>query len=429
MSRLASASIVPLAFALFSTLIMPGIVGLMCLRAKYRKGLVWRLGLGYWRTSKARESCLWVHAASVGEIVGIEPLLSGLKGDDSARRLVISTTSLTGLERARKLVGDENASLLPLDTPLCIWLTLRRIRPETIIISETEIWPNLLWMAKLFDIPVVIINGRISDYSWPRYRRLSGVLKLFLGSLRYCLVQTSRDAERFVVLGVEAQNVKAVGCSKFDKLGMEISPSSCELFAEDLGIDLNRPCLVLGSVRPKEDKIMLEAWQWVREKGFDLQLIVAPRHQECFGDVAKLMSGMGIDFVQRSQKVKVGASGVVLLDTLGELVYAYAISSVAFVGATLVDIGGHNPLEPARFGLPVLVGPYHSNVRDIVQDLASEGALFVVHSSEEAGKVLVDLVSDAKLSGELGEKAKAVWQKNIGATERILESLGELGVL
>ena len=388
----------------------------------------WRAGLeerlrprgweDIWRTAGGKT--IWLHAASVGEVSGAEPVLEGLQNEGP---LIITTTSVTGKEKAEALGFARSAQILPYDHPCCWRSVFRYGGPRLVVITETEIWPNFLFTLRERKIPVVLINARLSNYSFPRYLKFRRFLKPVVETISLVLAQSAADAERFEALGLPAEKVLVTGSSKYDRETPILSAEEKSSLASLYGLDLSRPVFVAGSVREHEDEIVVRAFKDAAQQYPELQLLIAPRHPERFAQTAQLLEQEGLHFNRRSAGAAMERRPVFLLDAMGELSRSYGLGTFAFVGATLVNIGGHNPLEPAAFGLPVLAGPYSTNARDAVQDLKQAGAFFEVTNQEQLAGVLCRLLADQAKRGEAGEAARFVARQNVGATARILDRL------
>ncbi|MFN8388693.1 MAG: 3-deoxy-D-manno-octulosonic acid transferase [Bdellovibrionota bacterium] len=391
---------------------------------RWRRSLEERRGLGGWLDSSWQtQDVIWFHGASVGEINGLAPLLSEVRKRFPAVHILVTTTSLTGRDEAQKRRLGDSVLLFPLDHPKYARRVLNRVKPKVVVLAETELWPNFLFSARELNIPVLLVNGRISSYSYPQYTRARAFFRPVLRSLRQILVQTSTDAERFIVIGAEPERVTVCGSTKYSHSSATPSASERTEFADLVGIDPNRPCFVAGSVRSGEDETVIRAYQQALKTVPGLQMIIAPRHPERFEKVARMLRDRGIAYHRRSDGKPAGRNTVVLLDTIGELARAYSIASFAFVGGSLVDIGGHNPFEPAAFREPVLMGPHTSNVADAVEELSSAGGLIRVENETELVSSIVRLAEHPDECLLRGAQAFAVWKRSSGAVERVLPVL------
>jgi len=273
------------------------------------------------------------------------------------------------------------------------------------------------------------VNARISDRSWPRYRALKWLWRPFLAPLSRVLAQSETDAERLKAIGCSAERVSVAGNLKFDVRAAAEADATRQL--KELGPGLR--FVVAGSTLEGEEAALLEAWPRLLAADPQLVLLIAPRHPERFGEVAALLAQSGIAWIKRSEwrsrpgetLKPLGAGEIVLLDTIGELASIYSLAAVAFVGGSLAPAGGHNPLEPAQFGVPIVMGPHYANFRAITEDLLAHDAIQIAEKANLA-KIMVDLISERAAAKALGERAKQVFSQQAGATARCIEALREL---
>jgi 3-deoxy-D-manno-octulosonic-acid transferase len=422
----------------------------MATTQKYREGLLERLGLvrpglrrmgrggGAQASQGARAPVIWVHAVSVGEVLAVSRLVKTLDAELAGYGIVVSTTTRTGQALARERFGVDRVFYCPLDVPWAVRAYLNALQPRMLVLAETEFWPNLLSGCFGRGIPVAVVNARISDRSWPRYRRLRGLWKPFLSRLGRVLAQSQTDADRLKDLGCRPQAVSVAGNLKFDVRAAEESEATRLLRA--MAADLR--LVVAGSTLDGEEAALLEAWPRLLEADPQLAMVLAPRHPERFGAVAALLERSGIPFVQRSDwrdaAPRPGSGGtfesaakplspgqIVLLDSIGELASVYSLAAVAFVGGSLIPAGGHNPLEPAQFGVPIVMGAHYANFRAITEDLLAHRALRIA-AKEELARALIDLLEDSAAAKEMGERARRVFDQQAGATARCTEALKSL---
>ena len=403
----------------------------MATTRKYREGLLERLG--WMRASLGdlgqKHPLIWIHAVSVGEVLAVSRLAGELDRAFPGHRLVVSTTTRTGQDLARNRFGANRVFYCPLDLPWAVRACLNALQPSLFILAETEFWPNLLSACFRRGIPVAVVNARISDRSWPRYRRLRWLWRPFLSRLSRILAQSEIDAERLKAIGCQPKHVAVVGNLKFDVRAVEEAEATRLLRLLGPGQRL----IVAGSTLEGEESALLEAWPRIVEADPKLGLVLAPRHPERFGAVAALLEKSGIPWVRRSdwnsqpastiQPLKPGT--VVLLDTIGELASVYSLAAVAFVGGSLIPAGGHNPLEPAQFGVPIVMGPYYANFRAIVDDLRAQDALRIA-TEEDLVATLTDLLRDSAAAKAMGKRARQVFNQQAGATARCVEALKAL---
>ncbi|MGH9605476.1 MAG: 3-deoxy-D-manno-octulosonic acid transferase [Terracidiphilus sp.] len=427
--------------ALFAALVAGAPLWLwrMATTQKYREGLLERLGwvpdwVAQRRTRADLPPIIWIHAVSVGEVLAVGRLAAEMDQAFPDHQLVISTTTRTGQALARERFGAGRVFYCPLDLPWAVRAHLNALKPRLLVLAEAEFWPNLLNGCFHRGIPVAVVNARISDRSWPRYRRLRQLWRPALSRLARVLAQTETDAERLRALGCAPERVTVAGNLKFDvRAATEIDAAS-RLRALAAGLRL----IVAGSTLEGEESALLEAWPRLLAADPQLAMVLAPRHPERFGAVAALLAQSGVPWVRRSvwgkedsgqgqsrQPRPLVPGQIVLLDTIGELSSVYSLASVAFVGGSLVPAGGHNPLEPAQFGVPIAMGPHYANFRAIVDDLLARHALRIA-GKDELAAALVALLKDRPAAEAMGERAKQVFNQQAGATARCVQALREL---
>jgi len=389
---------------------------------KYREGLSERLG--WVRVHTDKRPTIWLHAVSVGEVLAVSRLVGELERAFPEFRLLISTTTKTGQDLARERFGHERVFYCPLDLPWATRAYLKALKPRMLILAETEFWPNLLSGCNRRGIPVAVVNARISDRSWPRYRFFKRIWRPLLSSLGRVLAQSEIDAERLRALGCGPERVTVSGNLKFDVRAAVGAEATRMLKAGAEGARF----VVAGSTLEGEEAALLEAWPRLLTSDKNLVMVIAPRHPERFAAVAALLDQSGLDWVRRSgwkSEDTLRAGQVVLLDTIGELASVYSLAAVAFVGGSLVAAGGHNPLEPAQFGVPIVMGPHYANFRAITEDLLKHDALRITEK-EDLTKTLMELLSDGETARAMGERAKKVFGQQSGATGRSVEALRSL---
>ncbi len=409
----------------------------MATTQKYRQGLAERLG--FVRRNLARRGAdagspsnarpvIWLHAVSVGEVLAAGRLVADLDLALPGFQVLISTTTRTGQDLACKRFGSDRVFYCPLDVPWAVRAYLNALKPRLLVLAETEFWPNLLHACFRRAIPVAVVNARISDRSWPRYRRLRRLWRSILSRLARVLAQSETDAERLRALGCAPQTVSVAGNLKFDVRAAGESEATRQLKAVMQGLRL----VVAGSTLEGEESALLEAWPRLLKAEPQLAMVMAARHPERFNAVASLLDQSGIPWIRRSdwradevapQPLVPGQ--IVLLDTIGELASVYALASVAFVGGSLVPAGGHNPLEPAQFGVPIVMGPHYANFRAITEDLLAHGALRIT-AKEDLAASLLNLLQDHSAAEAMGERARRVFAEQAGATGRCIEALRSL---
>jgi 3-deoxy-D-manno-octulosonic-acid transferase len=383
----------------------------------YRERLDERFGFG----ARLAPGSIWVHAVSVGEVQAAAPLVHALRARYPASRLVLTTVTPTGAAHARLLFGDAvERRYVPFDLPGSVRRFFDRVQPRVAIILETELWPNLYAECGRRGVPLVLASARISPRSVRRYRRL---VPLFSEALSHGIViaaQSEADAERFRSIGADPARTYVSGNIKFD---IELPAGVVQEGTAWRGaLAGQRPVWVAGSTHEGEEAVILDAHAALCEQLPGSLLILVPRHPKRFAEVAQLLERRRLDWVSRSGGLPIAAGTQVLLgDTMGELVQFYAAADVALVAGSLVPIGGHNLLEPAALGKPILAGPFNFNGEEIYQMLAEAGAVRTVFDAESIADGLVELLGDAAARDRQGERGRAVVEANRGAVGRLLE--------
>jgi 3-deoxy-D-manno-octulosonic-acid transferase len=406
----------------------------MATTQKYREGLAERLGrvrpgIRQPQTDErgVARPVIWLHAVSVGEVLAVSRLVGELDRAFPRHRVLISTTTRTGQALAQERFGANRIFYCPLDLPWAVKAYLKALKPELLVLAETEFWPNFLSACFRRNVPVAVVNARISDRSWPRYKMLGRLWRPILGRISRVLAQSAVDAERLTAIGCRGERVSVAGNLKFDVKATR----NAEVTRLLQGLGLR--WVVAGSTLEGEEGALLEAWPRVLEAAPDLGMVLAPRHPERFASVAALLDRSGIGWVRRSDWNNLAPDAdravlpgqILLLDTIGELASVYSLASVAFVGGSIVDAGGHNPLEPAQFGVPIVMGPHYVNFRAITEDLRAHGAIRTATKDELAG-ALIELLTDRSGAKAMGQRARQVFEEQSGATGRCVEAIAEL---
>jgi 3-deoxy-D-manno-octulosonic-acid transferase len=372
---------------------------------------------------------IWIHAVSVGETRAALPLIKGLRQAWPEHALVLTNVTETGHEVATTMAELDLCLFFPLDLSFVIRRVLDRLNPTLIVIVETEIWPNLIRAAARRRIPLTLVNGRISDRSFPRYLWWRGVLAPLLQQVRLFCMQSRLDSERMIALGASAGSVVTSGNIKFD-MPMSLDEADPALLRGRYRLPMDLPLWICGSTHDGEEAALLSAFAALRDQGAGLALILAPRHPRRVPAVRELLLARQIPFRLRSQLEETSpllARGEVLLvDTLGELLSLYTASDLVFVGGSLVPIGGHNLLEAALVRRPVIFGPYMHNFREISQLVLNAGAGSQVQSPEELPALLTRYLQDPQLGQEQGEAGHQLIAIHSGATARTVALLRTL---
>jgi 3-deoxy-D-manno-octulosonic-acid transferase len=408
---------------------------LLCLALPWASLLVLLRGLRdreYWRGWRERfgrgpvsaGGGLWVHAVSVGEVQAALILIDALRAREPSLPINLTCATPTGRTRAATLLPAVAVSYAPYDLPGSIRRFLKRTRPRMLIVLETELWPNLLREVWRAGVPTVLASARVSERTAARYRRFPGLLHDSLAANVWAGAQSDADAQRLASLGVPHSRVRVLGNIKFDRtVPADVGQRGVALRARYAP---GRCLWAAGSTHPGEEQQVLQAHQRLLQQRPDAMLVLAPRHPQRFDAVAHAIDSMALSYVRRSQAQASAPAAVLLLDTLGELMDFYAASDVAFVGGSLVPVGGHNLLEPAALGLPILTGPYQFNSPQIAQALSERHAVTIVHDAAELGDALIGLMGYAEARQRLGESARAVMEANRGALARLLELIEQV---
>jgi len=400
-------------------------------KGKYRSGFFERLGRVPERLTAAGlatsgpKRVIWLHAVSVGEVLAVCGLIDAMRHTFPEHRIVVSTTTDTSQELARKRFGAENVFYFPMDFAFAIRPYLRALRPELIVLAETEFWPNFLRLAHSSRAGIAVVNARISDRSLPRYRRFPWALKQMLRHIDLFLAQTQPDSERLQSIGAQSARVQVTGNLKFDLNPPPASPI-VESLRRALAAEGAGPILVCGSTVEDEEPPLLKAFENLRVSHPRAVMILAPRHPERFDEVAILLRKLEIPSHRRSRwQGEPLAGGVFLVDSIGELAALYALSDVAFVGGSLVPRGGHNIIEPAQHGVAIVTGSHTENFRDIVTLFQSRDAVRIA-TLAELPLTLMQLLADDAERRALGRRAQETMRSQTGATSRTLAALKTL---
>ena len=393
-------------------------------RRKFHQGFLARLG--FLPLDLKLNSPIWIHAVSVGEVMAIKELVKELKKAYPTKKFVISTVTPTGNKIAQRLVqAGDFVTYLPLDFSLIIRHTLNKIKPSLFIIAETEIWPNLITQLFRRKIPVILVNARISDCAFSGYRKIKLLLKPVLGKLSLFCAQTDRDAQRFKALGVPGGKIRVTGNMKFDVTDYTDSKKDYTDYRRKLALESKDRLLVAGSTHPGEEEMILEVYKDLLNDFPNLKLLLAPRHPERAPELADLIQKFGFAPARLSLYSRIcepaNLRTVFILDTIGQLMNYYAIAEIVFVGGSLIKKGGHNILEPASQGKPILFGPYMFNFRDIVDLFLVHQAAILVYNTEELKRKIKELLSKPEEAADLGRRARDLISENRGATQRTLD--------
>ena len=393
----------------------------------YRRALAQRLGYRYPLAEPTTQPRIWLHAVSVGETLAMAPLVENLLITYPERRILITSTTPTGAEQVQRLFGERvDRCWMPFDTPGAIRRFLGHWQPGILLLAETELWPNSVLQTRARQVPVVVLNARLSERSAHGYARIRALSQPVFSALTAVACQQQADADRFQGLGTPAQQIRVVGSVKFDVTVAKLQ-AHAKALADELSLDVNRPYLMAASTHPGEEALVLEAFGKLRAYFSDLGLLLAPRHPNRTANVRKAAIDDGWRVVTRSSSTAFSASDdVLLIDTLGELGAFTGLASVAFVGGSLVVHGGHNPLEAAGQGVPTVFGPHTFNFEVICEQLLEVGASQRVADVPSLVSALQRWLSVGDEVMQAGQAARDFVAARTGATERQIQWLGEL---
>jgi 3-deoxy-D-manno-octulosonic-acid transferase len=422
---------------------LPYFVWQAVVHRKYLDNLAERLGRlpTAWRADT--RPTLWLHAVSVGETLAALPLLKALRAQFPKHRLIVSTTTATGQQVARERASEaDGVCYFPFDWRFAVRRALAIIRPQAVILIESELWPNLLVECRAQKIPVLVANGRISDRSFRRSQRVQWLFSPLYSNVTRFLMQSAADAERAVVLGADPASVTVSGNLKYD-LGTASLSAEQQATAQKLNeayalSQASTPLIIAGSTAEEagenEELMLVEAFRALRETrvGIHARLLIAPRHPERFATVAAALTETEFQVVRRSTKQADQQADIILLDSIGELAALYPFAQIVFVGGSLVRKGGHNILEPALYGKPIVVGPYMENFRAIAQEFLLHEALLQLNSGDRQALItqlsvaFERLLHEQTYAQQLGANARETIESNRGATERTIAAIVKL---
>jgi len=398
----------------------------LIIRGKWHSGFKIRLGFIPASMIKKFEGkqCIWIHAVSVGEVLAIADLIGQLKDVLPQYTIVCSTVTKTGNKVAIEKLGDTCSIIYaPLDFSCIVNRYISIIKPKIYISMETEIWPNLYTILHKNEIPIIQINGRISDQAFKGYKRVRFLTKRVLDCVSLFYMQSSHDADRIRELGASQERVHIAGNLKFDSL-----PEDTTMRKEDLGFHGNEDIIIAGSTHPGEEEVLIDVFKKLEEEFTELRLVIAPRHIERVDEIIRLIEQNGYKAVRFSQ-IKKGNKGgreIVVLDTIGRLRTLYGLAKIVFIGKSLTIGGGQNMIEPAYFGKPIIVGPLTQNFKNVMNILLSAQALVQVNNADELLIETRSLLANPDRAERIGLAAKQTVLKNQGATEKTVQAVAQL---
>ncbi|MFC1545486.1 3-deoxy-D-manno-octulosonic acid transferase [Gemmatimonadota bacterium] len=376
------------------------------------------------RQRTERFGCIWMHAASVGEVGVLTRVIPHLARQTPELPVVVTTMTSTGRDRSRQLLkGQADHLYLPLDAPVFVKRTINQLHPQALIIAETELWPNLIRKVARYGAPIIMVNARLSGRASRRYRWVRSGMKGVLNAISVICVKSEVDRERFIALGAEPGRVVVTGDLKYEPLPGVVDTPIDER-RSGLGLPAGRPVFTAGSTRQGEEVIVLEAFEHAARQIDDLLMVLAPRYPKRADEVFELIAGSGVRCLRRTELLE-GASAegieVLLLDTIGELEQFFTASDLAFVGGSLVTVGGHNLLEPAMYGVPVLFGPHTGETAGADSLLLDAGGGRRVDDGQSLGEAIVSLMNDEPTRLAMGEAAREAVRQGRGALDGVIE--------
>ncbi|PID40392.1 MAG: 3-deoxy-D-manno-octulosonic acid transferase [Proteobacteria bacterium] len=425
-----------LVFLVALVLLGPVWIPVVCLRRKYRSTMAHRLamagipGKAADRGDTSGHRRIWVHALSVGEVMSAEPLVAALSKKYGAENLVFTASTRTGFQTAQRLMNAHVLAVrhFPFDLLFSVNRAIDVIRPRQVIIVETDIWPNVLLQLRRKRIPVYLVNARLSDRSWRGYMRMRPLMARLLAVFARICVQTDMDRSRFLEVGAPPSRLTTTGNIKFDQPLVRLSIDQRFHLQAWLNLPLDIPIWVAGSTHEGEEIVLADAFKQLQKSGRASALVVAPRDPERAAEVSRLFRRVGIDAVllERASH-RPSPNQVVIIDRIGLLRDLYAIADLTFVGGSLVDSGGHNPLEPASVARPILAGPDTGNFRWIYRTLEETGGLMRVCDAQSLATGLISLLDDPDRRVHMGQCAHDVFRRHRGAVKRTLVAIHDPG--
>lgn len=419
-----------LCYLMLIAIALPVLVWRMVVQGKYRQGWSQKF-LGKLPERNTGRPVVWFHAVSVGEVLLLRSIITELTTERDDLDIVISTTTHTGQDVAKEKFPDCTVCYCPLDFSWAVRNGLTRVRPDLLVLVELELWPNLIREAGRQQIPIAIINGRLSEKSYRGYRQLKPLIGGLLKRFQTIAVQSETYADRFLALGADLGTVQITGSVKFDQVNLERdNPRTLEL-RQLFGLRDEETILIAGSTQSPEEEYVLEAYRSLKDTHPNLRLIVVPRHKERFEQVARLISDRGFPLLRRSRiderpEIDSESHPVILLDTLGELGTCWGLADIAYVGGSLTNRGGQNMIEPAAYGAAVMFGPNTQNFRDVVLLLLAADAAQVVPDKGSLEPMIRQSLEDPQSAFAQGHRARNVVLPQQGATARTMRCLLEL---
>ena len=391
---------------------------------KYRKGFRERLGAVERRESQS--PCVWIHGVSVGEVLTAKPFVAEFERRHPDWEVVISSTTNTGIEVAKKHYPHKRVFYFPLDFSCVTSRVIKKIRPSVILLMELEVWPNFIRAAEKEGAKILILNYRISEKAFKLQKRFWVFMRKSYERIAHICVQTEQYGSRLRELGVEAEKIQITGSMKYDSVRTEIEQSRTRQLKDDLGVKEEEKILLGASTHRSEEVALLDVFAGLKKDFPALRLIIVPRHAERFEEVAALLDSRGVNYIRKSRinkDARVEGDAIIFGDTMGELTDMTSLSDIVFVGGSLIPHGGQNMLEAAGFAKVVLFGPHIFNFQETVDLLLEEDAAVMVHSVEELEAKISGLLKDAEKAAQMGQRAQRVIEARKGATMRNVKAV------
>lgn len=412
-------------FLVFATIVLlPVIIVALIVVPKFRAGIFQKLG--FYNIQLEKKDTIHFHAVSVGEVNAIEVLVKRTREAFPDSNIVLTTTTKTGQDIAHKKLGDivDVITYFPFDYFFSVQSFLNAVKPNKIIIAETEIWPDFVYLARRKDTPVYIVNGRLSPHSYKGYKKFSFFFKPVLAQYAGIYMQTQGDVERILDVGANPKITKFMGNLKFD-IKPTMNDDDVKKLANSLELNNNR-LIVAASTHKGEDEVVLAAYKTVKASFPDVKLLLAPRHPERYEQVTELLKQSDFSFGKRSNNDTFASNEIIMLDTMGELMKMFSISHFAFIGGSFSNTGGHNPLEANIWGKPVLSGPCVFNFKDIYSFLTSSAAAKLSLSCDELADDMKKLLADEVYYSKASQDTQIIFNENSGAVDFVINVLKEL---
>jgi len=418
-------------YLLAAVVLSPVVVYRMIRRNRYRTG--WGQRFGKISRKNPTKKCIWLHAVSVGEVNATKTIVKEIENRFPDFEIVISTITDTGFARATALFGQRlQVFYFPLDFSWIVSRSFRNVRPSLCLLVELEVWPNFVQIARQLNVPVVVVNGRISDKSFAAYKKISPIAKKIFRNVSLVLAQTDQYAQRFAQIGCPDERIIVTGSLKYDTAQVTNKVEGCDALAVELNIEKEK-LWVTGGTGNDEERIILNVFQRLQqqERFKDLRLVIVPRKPERFNEVAQLIRQEGFPSIryskvkQQERPPKTDSRTVILGDTMGDLRKFYSLASIIFVGRSLVPMGGSDMAEAAALGKPTLFGPHTFNFKQTVDALLADGGAVMVKDKQELFEAMQKCLLEPAFAAKIGRNGRAVIKKNQGATKKTIDQIAK----